>query len=140
MQLGLEISFNVLFVQGLEKRYFFLLLSLKIYISDSYNWLITINANAGFCDAILMRPKYIFSYIYSLFIFFTSFFLSTWGRSAEVRVCALAEFSGNRNVTSLYVSSVCVLHASECGCFCTVAHEAVEKLDIAHPARGVPPL
>lgn len=57
MQLGLEISFNILFVQGLEKRHFFLLLSLKIYISDSFNWLITINANAGFFDAILMRPK-----------------------------------------------------------------------------------
>lgn len=79
MQLGLEISFNILFVQGLEKRYFFLLLSLKIYISDSYNWLITINANAGFCDAILMRPKYIFNYIYSLFIFFTFYFFVNMG-------------------------------------------------------------
>lgn len=50
------------------------ILSLKIYISDPFNWLITIHANAGFCHAILMRPREFFSkaaYIYFLHLDFS---------------------------------------------------------------------
>lgn len=61
---------------------------------------------------------------------------STWGQSAEVRVCALAEFSGNHNLTSLHVSSVCMRANAD---VFVQSHMKQWRNFIAHPARGVPP-